>query len=412
MDRSLITQTSLKGLRPQGVRGRRVMDSWEQIHGYVASNLDANHANLFAEPVISASGNVDWYAADGEDAVPFARLSADQQAQVLSRLEARRAAILEKSDELVSQRNPAAQRLGEALRAALAVPSDAATFPFLYSVNGEPVLIRWGATEDVPNPPNDPLREFIDSRRRSEPVVVPRVSEGQPAVVPAVPLAASAVFPWAWLLWLLLAVIIGSFWYTMLLGCGINGGSSLLNYCPGGHQAQIDTTQTEELRRELEFLEGQLRRAPACGTGLRPFARPMVPTEDFAERREAQGGAVCPITVTLIWNSQSDLDLYVKCPNGEEISYRNKSACGGTLDVDQNVNSAALTNTPVENICLRPEGAARGTYKVSVKNQKRRPGGPGEDAFKVQLLNQGQTQERMGRAGAGQTVPVLEFQAP
>jgi len=48
------------------------------------------------------------------------------------------------------------------------------------------------------------------------------------------------------------------------------------------------------------------------------------------------GAAGAPLTVTLLWNADCDLDLYFHCDDGSVISYQNTNneACGGTLDSD------------------------------------------------------------------------------
>ncbi len=54
--RQPIAESSLTGLRPTGVGGRRVLDSWEQIHHVLrdvrtaGDNATTSVADLFAEP--------------------------------------------------------------------------------------------------------------------------------------------------------------------------------------------------------------------------------------------------------------------------------------------------------------------------------------------------------------------------
>jgi uncharacterized protein YfaP (DUF2135 family) len=69
--------------------------------------------------------------------------------------------------------------------------------------------------------------------------------------------------------------------------------------------------------------------------------------------------------VTLTWQAEADIDLYVKDPNGEEVSYSNPSvSSGGQLDRD-NLCGNFVMGRP-ENICWPKDGAPKGTYKVSV----------------------------------------------
>merc|ERR1719502_529365 len=79
--------------------------------------------------------------------------------------------------------------------------------------------------------------------------------------------------------------------------------------------------------------------------------------DEIAVRRAREGGRVGDVTVTLIWNDESDLDLHVFVPTGtstggeEEICYKNKKSRSGAahLDVDMNVR-APFSVAPVENV--------------------------------------------------------------
>lgn len=68
------------------------------------------------------------------------------------------------------------------------------------------------------------------------------------------------------------------------------------------------------------------------------------------------------VYVTLRWDNTSDLDLYVKDPNGTLIYYGNKrSASGGILDVDD------MDGYGPENVYWPTGTAPRGTYTVYVE---------------------------------------------
>jgi hypothetical protein len=74
------------------------------------------------------------------------------------------------------------------------------------------------------------------------------------------------------------------------------------------------------------------------------------------------------IRVTLLWNSDDDVDLHVIDPSGERIWYRNRaSASGGELDRDDNVNSCGFDAEPggVENVFWAAD-APPGSYTVEV----------------------------------------------
>ncbi len=74
------------------------------------------------------------------------------------------------------------------------------------------------------------------------------------------------------------------------------------------------------------------------------------------------------VQVTLSWNNQSDMDLYVIEPNGETIDYTaRQSSTGGELDVDSNAICDGSNVSGVENIFWPDNGAPLGSYTVGVK---------------------------------------------
>jgi len=72
---------------------------------------------------------------------------------------------------------------------------------------------------------------------------------------------------------------------------------------------------------------------------------------------------------SLVWTAETDLDLHVQIPGGEEISYSNPSVGGGELDVDDCVSSnCAIPNgNHVENVFFA-ETPSAGTYTYWVYN--------------------------------------------
>jgi parallel beta-helix repeat protein len=71
------------------------------------------------------------------------------------------------------------------------------------------------------------------------------------------------------------------------------------------------------------------------------------------------------VQVTLTWQAEADIDLYVKDPNGDEVSYSNPSvSSGGQLDRDNKCGDFVMGRP--ENIYWPKDGAPEGTYKVSV----------------------------------------------
>ena len=76
------------------------------------------------------------------------------------------------------------------------------------------------------------------------------------------------------------------------------------------------------------------------------------------------------ITVSVIWGTHDDLDLHVITPNDNRIYYGNRTADGGTLDVDMNASSFNLSDTPIENIYF--PSPMNGHYAVYVRDYRDR----------------------------------------
>ena len=91
-----------------------------------------------------------------------------------------------------------------------------------------------------------------------------------------------------------------------------------------------------------------------------------ITSETLTEQTEILNAGVGEITVSLIWSTYDDLDLHVITPNGNRIYYGNRTADGGTLDIDMNASSYDLADFPVENIYFPvPIG---GDYQILVRD--------------------------------------------
>ncbi len=95
-----------------------------------------------------------------------------------------------------------------------------------------------------------------------------------------------------------------------------------------------------------------------------------ITSETLTEQTEILNAGVGEITVSLIWSTYDDLDLHVITPNGNRIYYGNRTADGGTLDIDMNASSYDLADFPVENIYFPvPIG---GDYQILVRDYRDR----------------------------------------
>jgi hypothetical protein len=103
----------------------------------------------------------------------------------------------------------------------------------------------------------------------------------------------------------------------------------------------------------------------------------------FPDHREAGTG---DIAFRLVWDGQSDLDLYVEDPAGTCIFFGQRdSATGGLLDVDCNAASDRVCGHPVENVYWPTGTAPAGTYLYWIEAHSLIPA-EAPLRFEVQLL--------------------------
>ena len=77
------------------------------------------------------------------------------------------------------------------------------------------------------------------------------------------------------------------------------------------------------------------------------------------------------VQVLLSWNNYNDLDLHCKDPNGDIVSFKNRSVpSGGLLEIDMNVEYPD-SKKPIENIFWQKGTAPKGTYHVYLQYYKK-----------------------------------------
>jgi hypothetical protein len=115
------------------------------------------------------------------------------------------------------------------------------------------------------------------------------------------------------------------------------------------------------------------------------------------------------VQVTLLWNTDSDMDLHVIDPDGFEIYFGDStSPSGGQLDVDD-IPSQGDTSTHVENIFWPTGGAPAGTYQAFVHHYSSQTGGPSTYTMEVRVGGQLIHQES-GTLAEDATSTPFEFQ--
>ncbi len=431
---SLLATTTPSGRTALGTAPQR---SHDLVAGTVAQRLTPRHAALFAEPVAGATGDVtDWYATVPGRARPLADLTGDAQAAVLADLDRLRAEIAAEAAaiEAAAPRDPQAQRLAEALRNALQVPSEDCIHAVEAADGGppQPVLVMWAWTDTRLAPVRGVL-SGTDARAPAHAPPLPAMA--QPAVAPR----ATAAAPWLWGLvaagWVLLAVLSGAILWLMIPACGLSG-SFLPRHCPTPPAAvSIAEAETAVLEDEVAQLIRALADADrACQPlpppppppppppappplapppapvpepvpepvplpepiGLPPPAPPP-PASEIDRRLDAAGAGRGRLTVSLAWNSRSDLDLHVTCPDGATVNFQRRRACGGVLDVDANAGQRR-SNTPVENVFFANPAAGR--YGLRVHLYASATGGRPEP-FEVQVRDGARVEVLRGTVAPG-----------
>lgn len=467
MDVQRIATTTTAGLRPLGASGQR---SHALLVDTLRRHLSQAHADLFAEPVPTPDGaQIDWYAAIEGVAMPFEKADAAGRERAQAELGRLVGDIEQLADQL--ERSPAAedQQRAAALRHALRYPDDG----FLWIVDGYAVVTAWAHVHEDVGRPAASLSAWVKRaplRPGPAPAPVPAAAV-TPAPVPGmapVPGAAAGTTvvsapalpieerrsPWlGLLLWLLLLLLLLAVALKLLPACGIGfpgramlEQAGILDRCPGVLAAMPDRlalerealrqdvleSELDRLRRDLALrdnacrslaarepdraLDEGERRADSGETGISELPDPVQDTEaqeeDFDERVQREGGETGAMTISLLWQGQSDLDLLVRCPSGETIDYNRTSGCGGRLQIDMNSNVALMSDTPIEHV-VWPEGSVQpGNYEVEVKLYARREQG-GPIPFQVRVTIGEQQQYFDGSvANNGDVARVTTVQVP
>lgn len=92
------------------------------------------------------------------------------------------------------------------------------------------------------------------------------------------------------------------------------------------------------------------------------------------------------VAFRLVWEGESDLDLFVADPAGSCAFFGHRqSELGGILDIDCNAASDRMCNQPVENVYWPTRTAPSGTYQFWIKPHVVLPA-ESPLSFEVQLL--------------------------
>lgn len=137
--------------------------------------------------------------------------------------------------------------------------------------------------------------------------------------------------------------------------------------------------------------------------------------ETCTETEECVPGSLCfnefcvgegELRISLSFFDDTDLDLHLLTPSGHEISFFNRDADGGTLDVDQCISTCGQDIAHAENIVFY--APPRGVYQVWVNNYD----GRSAAAFDIEIDGEGisTTFQETLPAIAGQRTEFLTFE--
>lgn len=380
---------------------------WDALRATLSDALGSDYECLLAEPVARrGEGRTDWYTDAIGTAAPASALTPDQRAALFATLEGlqRRVLALADSLEAPNRRSPD-KGLAQELRRAMVVPDPAR---HVWSVGGRPVLVAWGFT-------------FFGQKEIHEPLIGEGIArEVEPVTaVEAPPPKAQRRFPLRPFLWGLFTVLVAASYSLLLRACGVilvPEESWLRNLLPAACQATAASTPLGPLIDRREELEGLIRQAeidlaraegecqppatlpspppppaPAAPPAPPPKPRCPPPPTDLQRRLDREQAAHGHMEISVKWNSVDDMDLHVRCPDGTDIYFGNRNACGGALDVDMNVGGGNRTSPPVEHIVWDGE-PPHGRYEINLVYFKRYAQPARPVPFEVFVTRDGQTE--------------------
>ncbi len=398
----LIATTRSQDLQPLAAAGQTGIEAWSTLRTLLLRRLSPGHAALLAEPVVNeARGEVDWYAEGDGPAARLQDLPEPERAAAQARLAALVGAIETLAAELRSSRMASDRFLSDMLRLAMRLPGDDA----VYVQVGQPVLVGWG---------------HVRSGRRGGAAVLTGPAMPSPAAQSAIlppppsPYAARPT-PRTWLWGVLGASLLAPLlagllawrdpfgWFAIdVPQCRLEPGELGLTQSLQEAVAREGVLRTELARLTADAGQRRLMCPPE-----RPPQQAAVPPSQDTERAQQQGAQSGKLQVILAWDDRNDLDLHVVCPDGLDINFIRRRACGGTLDVDANGDMHHLTPTPIENVFFTEPQPGRYRVIVDPYGMRERAASP----FRVTLRRDGQPDQVMtGTAQNGQrNQAVTEF---
>ena len=405
MGGQFLADSSLAGVQRTAAGDRLALESYLPIREYLVAEFDQTVADLFAEPDSVDQVDFAWYTPHAGEIRPAAELSRADYTELSEKAVSYFEKIRKKADNLIREGSKAERDLGALLLSAATVPDDRWR-ESLFSVDGKPVFVNWGAAAEGQEGSGGPIE--IERKERLHPVTA---------------------FPWfnlIPLLWLVFLVLNAVIFARLIDGCALFthlGGVPYFcdaNLEDDGIALAALLDERQELEKAVYALSSQLASAPLCSTGAPAFSgRPnqtlleppdksgdqgsTVPPTDVPEAlpplpselidgkldgsvaganynqsinasiRAAGGGQCNGLELIALWTASADIDLVVYCPvdglpsdqipDDRVIGPHNLAACGGTYDLESDGLSGPGPH--LERVCLG-SSAEVGEYLAGV----------------------------------------------
>jgi hypothetical protein len=239
--------------------------------------------------------------------------------------------------------------------------------------------------------------------------VIP-VSEGQDNDRPPNPVVPqpiqAVIFPDRnkfWVIWSLVTILILIIIYLLIPACGIKntgmfqGCVERLNFSQNSGNALELRNRINSYEKELLFLKNKCNRTAHTlqSAPLDSETNNTIVPEDVGDRLRSEQATIGDLNFSLVWNGLADLDLNVRCPGGEEISYSKKINSCGQLDVDANAGQQKMPN-PIEHILINEPQVGLHKVQVSLYNNKNVIGD--DVSFQLEIYSEDQSKSLQGTA--------------
>ena len=378
-----IATTRHRDFQPLGTAGQTAIELWGVLSALLARELSPAHAALLAEPVENAArGEIDWYTSSDGPAIALTLADPAAAAAVIAERSRLEQDIRTLAERRRASTNESESFLGEMLLLALSVPSD----EHVYLLGGQPVLVCWGHAPAGGVPKAATLVGYRSGAPTPMTILPP----------PILPVVASTLRRWLLPLLLvslllpllaLLLLLLDPYGWFAVAGpeCRIADGQSA-RLAERPEPAARGSVLRAELAQVTDAAGRRRLQCPATRVQAPPAGQAVMPPSNDIQRAERRGAHTGKLQLILTWEDRNDLDLHVLCPNGGQIYYDSRDACGGHLDVDANGDARTATATPVENVYLDDPPAGR--YRIIVEPYAMRVGT--DSHFRVTIRREGQ----------------------